>query len=80
MHVSPSPLVPNLSSKPWPLRSDKDSAKDIQCILEYTCLRNIISRTEIWYVDLVLTRWGYTGPDARSLLLWVFSPGPLPTQ
>lgn len=27
---------------------DKDAAKDIQCILEYTCLRNIISRTEIW--------------------------------
>ncbi|KAG1671615.1 hypothetical protein FOA52_006846 [Chlamydomonas sp. UWO 241] len=28
---------------------DKDYAKDIQCILEYTCLRNIISRTEVWY-------------------------------
>ncbi|GAX77905.1 hypothetical protein CEUSTIGMA_g5347.t1 [Chlamydomonas eustigma] len=28
---------------------DKDLAKDVQCMLEYTCLKNIISKTEVWY-------------------------------
>eukprot|EP00877_Chromochloris_zofingiensis_P013598 jgi/Chrzof1/8492/Cz03g13040.t1 len=28
---------------------DKDMAKDIQCTLEYTTMRNVTSRTEIWY-------------------------------
>lgn len=29
---------------------DKDMAKDIQCTLEYTTMRNVTSRTEIWWV------------------------------
>ena len=39
-----SPLNP----KPCPPLRDKDLAKDVQCMLEYTCLRNIISKTEVW--------------------------------
>lgn len=27
---------------------DKDLAKDVQCMLEYTCLRNIITKAEVW--------------------------------
>jgi hypothetical protein len=30
------------------VRRDKDAAKDIQCVLEYTTLRNITSKIEIW--------------------------------
>ena len=27
----------------------RDLAKEIQCKLEYTTMRNVISRTEVWY-------------------------------
>jgi hypothetical protein len=27
---------------------DRDAAKDMQCLLEFTTMRNIISRSEIW--------------------------------
>ena len=41
------PASLNLEPCP-PLLRDKDLAKDVQCMLEYTCLRNIISKTEVW--------------------------------
>lgn len=45
---------------------DKDAAKDIQCVLEYTTLKSITSRVEVWYdpVDAASPSGTVVGDDA----------------
>ena len=61
---------------------DRELAKDAQCRLEYTALKNVVARTEIWRVGGVAVgggggagvwgfrgsggEWGCAAPRARS--------------
>ncbi|KAF8072459.1 NRPB1 [Scenedesmus sp. PABB004] len=51
---------------------DRDAAKDMQCLLEYTTMRSIIARSEIWYdpPQFDAPEATYVGEDASLLEDW----------
>lgn len=52
-----------------PLHRNKDAAKEIQSKLEYTCFKNVVKTTEIWYdpVDPANANQTVIGEDEEML-------------